>query len=651
MHVDGRYAGRPSFCPGVAPPRDFPGPTGLLHSSDMPNRTTARFLFLFLAVALLGVVVFLPGLPGEFIFDDIPNITTNPAVHFTQLDLESVYRLMTGMQLSGITRSLPMLSFAIDYWRAGGPDPLTFKATNLLIHALTAIALAWLFRLLLKDAGLAETRVPWLAAALALAWAIHPLQVSSVLYVVQRIQTMGTLFLVLALSAYLLARQAQIAGRAGRPYFLLTFLLWILALGCKEDSALLPLYALALELTVLRFGAADARLAGRIRKLWLLAAVAGTALYLLAVVPHYWNGRDYIGRDFTTGERLLTQPRMLCLYLWQVLVPLPSNMPFYYDWVEPSRGWLQPWTTLPALAVVLALPALAWWQRTRRPLFSLGVLLFFAAHFMTSNVIALELAFEHRNHFALAGALLAIGDLLGLVAVRLRLPASARIALCVVLLAALGAATLVRAHTWNSALSISRLATERAPGSGRAWVQLCSSYFNEGGGAVPDNPMLDLAIETCEKGTTSAPKSLNSHALLIVLKTLRGSITRQDWESLRQRIGSVPMTHDNARIFMILVFHARKGVPLDGDELVRTLSVLSETDALGAFNYAQVGYFVMNDLGRPDDALPHFLRAIDRVRADDPFPGLLEYELMGIGRPDLSGIVKNKRLEKQASRE
>lgn len=617
----------------------------------MPNRTRARFQLLCLLASLLAATAFLPGLPGEFIFDDIPNITANPAVQLQQLDLRSAHKLIMGIQLSGMTRSLPMLSFAVDYWRAGGPDPLTFKLTNIAIHALTTLLLAWFFRLVLETAGHMGTRARWLALALALAWALHPLQVSSVLYVVQRIQTMGTLFLVPALIAYLQARRAQIAGRPGRTPFLLAVLFWLLALACKEDSAQVPAYTLALELTVLRFAAADARTATLLRRGYLLAVLASAAVFLLWLVPNYWHVTAYPGRDFSTSERLLTQARVLCLYLWQILVPLPSHMPFYYDWLEPSRGLLRPWTTLPALATIISLSVFALWQRERLPLFSLGVLLFLGAHFLTSNVVPLELAFEHRNHFALAGALLAIGDLLGLVAVRLRLPASARIALCVVLLAALGAATLVRAHTWNSALSISRLATERAPGSGRAWLQLCSSYFNEGGGAVPDNPMLDLAIETCEKGTTSAPKSLNSHALLIVLKTLRGSITRQDWESLRQRIGSVPMTHDNARIFMILVFHARKGVPLDGDELVRTLSVLSETDALGAFNYAQVGYFVMNDLGRPDDALPHFLRAIDRVRADDPFPGLLEYELMGIGRPDLSGIVKNKRLEKQASRE
>src|SRR3546814_12191661 len=87
-------------------------------------------------------------------------------------------------------------------------------------------------------------------------------------------------------------------------------------------------------------------------------------------------------------------------------------MPFYYDWLHPSRGLLQPWTTLPAIALVLALLGTAWRLRARWPLFALGVFLFFSAHFIASHVVPLELAFEHRNHFALFGAVLAIGRLL-----------------------------------------------------------------------------------------------------------------------------------------------------------------------------------------------------------------------------------------------
>src|SRR5690606_10211578 len=95
----------------------------------------------------------------------------------------------------------------------------------------------------------------WAAPAMALAWAVHPLQVSSVLYIVQRMQTMATLFVVLALWAYLCARQAQVEGRDSRRPWALAVLCGLLALACKEDAVLLPAYALALELLVLRFRA------------------------------------------------------------------------------------------------------------------------------------------------------------------------------------------------------------------------------------------------------------------------------------------------------------------------------------------------------------------------------------------------------------
>src|SRR3546814_15345469 len=102
-----------------------------------------------------------------------------------------------------------MLTFSLDYLRAGGPEPAIFTSTNIVIHALTACALAWFFRSLLLISGVPGERARWCAPVLALAWAAHPLQVSSVLYAVQRFQTLGTLFLVRALWAYLNARPAS----------------------------------------------------------------------------------------------------------------------------------------------------------------------------------------------------------------------------------------------------------------------------------------------------------------------------------------------------------------------------------------------------------------------------------------------------------
>src|SRR5690606_18667930 len=307
-------------------------------------------------------------------------------------------RVVATPQLSGFMRALPTLTFALDYWRAGGPEPATFKVTNIALHAVAAVALAWFFRsLLLLTRGTVQRRASWIAVAMALAWAAHPLQVSSVLYTVQRFQIMGTLFVVLALGAYAAARGAQIQGRRARTGMMLASLFWVLALGCKEDSILLPAYTLALELTVLGVAAGRERTANALRRSYLFMVLAGLLAFALFVLPHYWHWDAYPGRDYSTPERLLTQARVLCMYLGQILLPLPGRMPFFYDWLEPSRGLLMPWTTLPSVTIVVGLIFIAWRLRRRLPLFALGVLLFFAAHGITSNVPNLELAFEHRN--------------------------------------------------------------------------------------------------------------------------------------------------------------------------------------------------------------------------------------------------------------
>src|SRR5690606_34566003 len=131
------------------------------------------------------------------------------------------------------------------------------------------------------------------------------------------------------------------------------------------------------------------------------------------------------------------------------------------------------------------------------PLFALGVLLFFAGHFVASNVISLELAFEHRNHFPLGGIVLAVGDMLALVAKRFQWRAVATVPACV-LLVGMGGATVVRSRSWHSELEFALTSARIAPDSGRAWQTLCVAHYELGGGGTsPDNPYLDKAIAAC----------------------------------------------------------------------------------------------------------------------------------------------------------
>lgn len=604
------------------------------------RRVDRPFALGCLLLAVLTALAFLPGLPGAFVFDDYPNLVDNPRIQLERPDAEGLARVVATPQLSGFMRALPTLTFALDYWRAGGADPATFKLTNIAIHTLAAVALAWLFRSLLLLAGSAANRAHWIAAALALAWAVHPLQVSSVLYAVQRFQIMGTLFLLLALGAYTAARHAQMEGRPGRSGMMAAALFWVLALGCKEDSVLLPAYTFALELTVFRFAAARQRTAIVLRRIYLFMVLAGLAAFALLVLPHYWHWDAYPGRDYSTPERLLTQARVLCMYLGQILLPLPGRMPFFYDWLEPSRGLFMPWTTLPAVTIVVGLICTAWWLRRRLPLFALGVLLFFAAHGITSNVPNLELAFEHRNHFALVGAVLAIGSLLLEAVKRFESRPFVLATVAGATLVALAGTTMSRAHSWRDELSLAQANVEHAPGSARAWVTLCKTEFDLGGPPTPDNPRLDRAIAACEAGAAAAPLVLNNATLLLVLKSLRGDASAQEWASFRRGLQTLRMGPENQMATLVLLGYAREGVKMNKNELLATIASYVERNRLPPFALASLGYFVMNDLSDPDHAITYFAQAIEASPPGDPFPRHLGAELQALGRPDLARQVE-----------
>ncbi len=609
------------------------------------TRSPRHFLLASLLLALLAVLPFTPGLPGAFVFDDIPNIVNNSTIHLHQLSLAAVFDVLATPQISGHLRGLPTLSFALDYWRAGGvADPGIFKTTNLLIHALTACVLAGFLRRLLRLAGVTEARAPWLALALAFAWAAHPLQVSAVLYAVQRLQTMGTLFVLLALAGYLRGRQAQIEGRSGKAPLLLASLAWAAALNCKEDTTLVPAYTLALELTVLRFAATEARVAQAWRRVYQVAVPLALALFVFWVLPHYWQTEAYPGRDFNSAERLLTQARVLCLYLWQILLPLPQHLPFYYDWLSPSRSLLQPWTTLAGLLLIAALLFWAWRVRHTRPLFVLGVLWFFAAHAITSNVVGLELAYEHRNHFALIGALLALGSLLAQLAQRLALRPTAQAGLCVALLIALACGTALRAQSWNSNISLARAGTQAAPLSARAWIELCDAQIQAGGGAIPTNPLLDEAVAACAAGAKARPDTLNSLTLLTVLKTVRGEVTAADWARLQQRLATVRLSWDNARAPLILLHYASQGVALDKAQVLAAMATLDQRTALQPHTLVYIGEVLLKALGQPDAAMPYFLKALAAVPPGNPYARELADALRARGRPELAQRIEQTAL-------
>lgn len=588
-----------------------------------------RFALIAVLCAMLACVLLAPGLGGGFILDDDYNITLNPLLHVTAWNPQALFEAAYSFTWGGGPRFLPMLSFALDHWRAG-LDPAAFKATNLGIHALTVVVLAGFLRCLLQTVWPAA-KAEAAALAIALAWAIHPLQVSAVLYVVQRMQTMCTLFILLALWAYLLARKAQIRGARSRRYWLLAMLCGALAFASKEDAVLLPVYAFALELTVLRFRTADTLLARRMRNIWLVLAGLGVAAYLLVALPHYWTSEQYWGMGFNSYERLLTQGRVLVMYLGQILVPVPDHMRFYYDGMLPSHDLMHPPSTAPCLAALAALLLWAWSWRKTRPLFALGILLFFAGHFITSGAFALDMAFEHRNHFPLIGILLALADLLDAALGRLHAPRRAAMVAASLSLCVLAIATGLRAHTWGDPLRLAEKNAQIAPDSARAWMALCNVHYVRS--ADKPGPELDLAISACRSGS-AIPYAAYHLANIVIFKTMRGDVSAADWDRYLDRLQHGRPSAENINTIWVLIKRKAKGLPLDENGVLKAIDIVARRDGFMSVEYARIGYFILDHTQQPDMAYLYFEQAVRASSPKQPVAKELIADLRSHGRQD-----------------
>jgi tetratricopeptide (TPR) repeat protein len=99
----------------------------------------------------------------------------------------------------------------------------------------------------------------------------------------------------------------------------------------------------------------------------------------------------------------MTETRVLCDYLFKIVLPLPGKLGLYHDDFIVSKSLFNPWSTITATAFLLFLLGFAILLKKRAPVYSFGILWFFSGHLLESTIIPLELYFEHRNYLPVLG--------------------------------------------------------------------------------------------------------------------------------------------------------------------------------------------------------------------------------------------------------
>ena len=294
--------------------------------------------------------------------------------------------------------------------------------TNLVIHLLNGLLVYWLTVLLFGNwaigAGPGRVEAGWSAMSgylpllVASAWLLHPLQLTSVLYVVQRMTSLSSFFVLSGLVLFVLGRRWLEEGRGAGLVWMFAGLAGggLLGFFSKENGALVLLFAVLVELYFFRREGLSKLGRRRLGVFYGLVVGVPVVLGVLHIVMSPGSVlRGYGLRDFGPYERILTQSRVLFFYLGLLVFPSVREYGLYHDDIATSVGLFAPWTTV--LSMVLwggGLVGASVWGMRRRSLWSFGLLWYLVGHGMESSIIALEMVHEHRNYIPSYGVVLAL---------------------------------------------------------------------------------------------------------------------------------------------------------------------------------------------------------------------------------------------------
>ena len=450
----------------------------------MSLRSNSRWAEL-LTLMLLAILIYLPGLYGGFEFDDSVNILENPALKVDNLSRESILSVALSGKSGPLGRSISMLSFAANYYFTEF-EPFFFKLTNLFIHLIAGLGVYLFIRQLtlsLNRGGEGKQVVLYahlVALTTAGLWLVHPLNVTSVLYIVQRMTSLAALFTFFALALYVLGRRKIIEGDHAKGLLLI-----LLALGpltglaalSKENGALAPYLMLCVELAVFRFECRDKRL-----RLFLYALFSAIVLIPVAIaLVNYerlisYIASGYLQRDFSMTDRLLTQPQVLMFYLRLLLLPNAGQMGIYHDDFPISSSLTQSPGTFISAGATLLLMFVGILALRKAPALAIGILWFFVGHSMESSFLALEMVHEHRNYLPIVGPIF-IASYYFWRSEFTALTSRAKGGIAILAVAVFSAVTYVRSVEWSNLVDHAAIEVHNHPDSNRANYQMGRMYF------------------------------------------------------------------------------------------------------------------------------------------------------------------------------
>ena len=518
-----------------------------------------------LLLLVISVAVRVPSLPGEFLWDDKFLARDSPFIKSPLLALEVFRQYLFPDSFSAHYRPVQNLSYMADYffWNT---NTFGFHLTNLLLHALSAVALYFLLRRLLRSIG----RVEWLQTNeklvsslsffAALIWAVHPVHSAAIDYISGRADSLAFVF---AASGWLLVLRGRETKHPAIRWllFVLAAVLGLLALCSRETAALWCIFFL---LHTLFF---DRQISRRGKTLSVTICLAILAAYL--GLRHLPPPRSEAGPSEGWGAPVRAVLMLRALGDYGRLMIFPSNLHMERTVMDgndyrSSATWqnsvANEYLSIAGLLFAALLFAGCRWRGNGRLWRIFGTVWFAIGYLPTSNIVELNATCaEHWLYLPSVGLLVFLAGCVLDLPPRWRRPLPAFACIAVVLL---GARSAIRSSDWVTPEIFYERTLAAGGTSIRVATNLAEIYTSQG-----NYPKAEAMLRRVLAIMPDYPTARNNlaHALSLEGKTSEAeALFAQADKSAKETRKSYPRTW----LAAVNLAHLRHAAGRDADALV-----------------------------------------------------------------------------------
>lgn len=442
--------------------------------------------FHFLILSIIGLFAYYNSFNVPFSYDDYQNIVNYKKIK----DLKYFLDVFPDDDYGFRSRYIGYFTFALNYL-VHGLSVRGYHIVNLCIH----IGNSFLMYMIIVQAAKtrffsdftgnkALRRMAFFASALFVS---HPIQTQSVTYIVQRFESLATMFYLLAIIFYMKARVR--ASSMKFIYYMLSLAITIAAMKTKEIAFTIPITVLTIEFLFI-----EKKEKGRIT--FVLPMLLSMLIIPLTIVNgdilKLFYSHKMASSNIPHYQYMITQCSVILTYLKLLFFPADQSLDYDYPL---STSFFQIKVVL-GLAVILVIIAMSIYSYYRSKesegsdkyylrLFTFGTMWFFITLSVQSGLVPLmDLIIEHRLYLPSIGFFIALLSIVEVVKIRKgtdKLFSVVRIeVLLAIIILVLCIATIHRNRAWQTPFTLWEDVVKKHPNTARGRYNLGCEYLRMG---------------------------------------------------------------------------------------------------------------------------------------------------------------------------